>query len=385
MTRTLTPPETPHTAPSPVASAQTADLRVAQIIGTFGGGGAERLAYNLACALHDQGVSSAAIALRQRGTFSEDGAVETLSLDIRSESPIELLRAVRRLRRCLAERGINVVHVHGSNALPLVALAVRRMRPRPMLLFTWHDSQRVLDGRSWRDRLVRWALRRCDRVFGSSSDVADRLHRACGRPVEVFRNGVPELPALGEPDANVPTIIWAARLAPLKDPQILLRAAARLRDEGLDFRIVLAGDAADNLRWFADQTRELIHEHGLEDRVSMPGWVDDCTTLYRGAAIGVQTSHSEGLSMTLLEQMMAGLAVVATDVGDTAAAVADGRTGLLIPPTDEDALTDALRRLLTDPALRQRLAAAAREQALAVFSLPAMAKQAIAVYDASSG
>jgi glycosyltransferase involved in cell wall biosynthesis len=75
--------------------------------------------------------------------------------------------------------------------------------------------------------------------------------------------------------------------------------------------------------------------------------------------------------------MMAGLAIVATDVGDTAVAIEHEKTGLLIPPKDEAALTTALRRLITDPALRQRLGAAAREKALAEFSLDAMARRVL--------
>ena len=112
----------------------------------------------------------------------------------------------------------------------------------------------------------------------------------------------------------------------------------------------------------------------------MHGWVDDVPALLRESAIGVQTSHTEGLSMTLLEQMMAGLAVVATDVGDTAVAIEHGKTGLLVPPGDDDALCDALRRLITDVELRCRLGAAAREKALAEFSLEAMAEQGLRFY-----
>src|SRR5699024_3051667 len=114
-----------------------------------------------------------------------------------------------------------------------------------------------------------------------------------------------------------------------------------------------------------------------------PGWVADPSTLIKRAAIGVQTSKAEGLSMTLLEQMMAGLAVVATSVGDTAEAVEDGATGLLIPPDDLDALTNALRRLLTDHPLRRRMGADARKRALAEFSLDNMAQQATHEYSTS--
>ncbi|MCA9288889.1 MAG: glycosyltransferase family 4 protein, partial [Phycisphaerales bacterium] len=90
--------------------------------------------------------------------------------------------------------------------------------------------------------------------------------------------------------------------------------------------------------------------------------------------------RSEGLSMALLEQMMAGLAIVATDVGDTSRAIEHERTGLLVPPGDDAALGDALARVVGDVGLRRRLGAAARERALGEFSLDAMATQAIDAY-----
>ena len=81
--------------------------------------------------------------------------------------------------------------------------------------------------------------------------------------------------------------------------------------------------------------------------------------------------------MTLLEQMMAGLAVVATDVGDTSVAVEHEKTGLLIPEGNEEALTDSLRRLIQNVALRRRLADAARQKAMRQFTLAAVARQAV--------
>lgn len=135
-------------------------------------------------------------------------------------------------------------------------------------------------------------------------------------PVEVFPNGVPDCGATSVLDDPIPTIIWAARVVPPKDPQILIRAAATLKREGQDFRMVIAGSASPRHQWYFDQTRELIRDLDLGDRIEMPGWIDDLPAIYRRVAIGVQTSNTEGLSMTLLEQMMAGLAIVATDVGD---------------------------------------------------------------------
>ena len=112
----------------------------------------------------------------------------------------------------------------------------------------------------------------------------------------------------------------------------------------------------------------------------LDGWVDDIEPLLRAASIGVQTSRSEGLSLSLLDQMMAGLPVVATAVGETATAVTHGVSGLLVPSGDDEALISALRRLILDRGLRLRLGAAARQRALNHYSQEAALDDALDFY-----
>jgi len=356
---------------------------VAQVVGTFGGGGAQRLAYSLASALAGRGARSLAIAVREIGSYhmvNQNGVV-VRELGCRAGSPLSLLRGARRLRSIVGRENIDVLHVHGTGTLPFVDFAMRGFKGRPAVFFTWHDSESVLEGPLAKTRRLTAALRRCDQVYGSSASVSSRLRERAGLAgVSTFRNGVAPIATSGQVGSSTPLIVWSGRLVPTKDPQALIRAAAALRRDRLAFRVAIAGTAPNHLHWFAEQTRALIHDEGLDEVVEIRGWVDDVPALLRESAIGVQTSHTEGLSMTLLEQMMAGLAVVATDVGDTAVAIEHGKTGLLVPPGDDDALCDALRRLITDVELRCRLGAAAREKALAEFSLEAMAEQGLRFY-----
>jgi glycosyltransferase involved in cell wall biosynthesis len=121
-----------------------------------------------------------------------------------------------------------------------------------------------------------------------------------------------------------------ARMVPDKDPQILIRAAARLPSAGLAFRVVIAGSPRRDSTSSGSKMK--------------PGrsWKNS------GRCRRPDVAHG-GLSMTLLEQMMAGLPVVATDVGDTSTAVEEGVTGYLIPAKDEDALVAALRLVIATP------------------------------------
>ncbi len=355
-------------------------MRIAQIIGSFRGGGAQRIAWHLACALDTLAISSA-IAVKPDGLAFDAPVLGERAIQLRTSA---MPARVRELRRLLERERFDWVHVHGSGTLVLVAMALRSMRRPARLAFTWHDSAEVLGGAWHRRRLIRWALTRCDVLFGSSRDVARRLQDACGREVRVFPNGVPVVPASSSRNDETPVIVWMGRLVPPKDPQALIRACARLRDEGLAFRVQILGSAPDHLRWFADQTARLIEDLALGDRIEMPGWLDDPGRILDGASIGVQTSHTEGLSLALLEMMMRGLGVVATRVGDTDVAIEHERSGLLIDANDEGGLVAALGRLIADRELRESLGSCARSRAVERFSCEAMARYAMRVYTGES-
>jgi len=278
---------------------------------------------------------------------------------------------------------IRVLHVHGTGSLPLVIFATTGLRRRVKVCFTWQDSESVLSETGWRRRILIAALRRCASVSGSCQRVADKLRAdAVLGHVGVFHGGVPETSAVPYRELIFPSVLWLGRMVPPKDPQSLVRAAAALRAEGLKFKVDLLGGPDRRTQWYFDQTRALIKALGADEYVLMPGFVPDeaMHAVVANAQSAVQTSHTEGMSIALMEQMMAGLAIVATDVGDTSKAIRHDDTGLLIPSHDDGSLTTALRRLLTDVDLCRRLAMAAHEEAVRTFSLRAMTCRALSEY-----
>ncbi len=360
---------------------------IAQVIGRLGGGGAQRVAYHLAVALTRRDAPSLAVALRQDIGYVEadvENEVETLALNIDPTTSGGLVGGARKFRRLIADYELDVVHVHGEDCLPFVYLATRMMKRRPAIHFTWHNSAFVLEQqRGWRRVVMRRALRSCAGLSGSSHNVAQRLTAALGgdREVLVLRNGVPTpVPPPQRQHEHRPTIVWVGRLVTAKGPEVMLQACHCLAQQGHEFLLRMVGDAPPGRSAYAQQLQRMTRDLGLEDRVCFDGWVDDVDAILRDADIAVQTSFTEGLSMALLEQMMAGLAIVATEVGDTAPALDHGRCGLLIPPRDEAALTEVLRSLIEDPALRQKLGAAARQRAVECYSFEAMAEQALEMY-----
>jgi len=154
------------------------------------------------------------------------------------------------------------------------------------------------------------------------------------------------------------TLLCVASLTPRKGHLVLLEALTRLPD--LEWRLICVGSAERDPACAA-AIRETIGRLGLERRVQLVGERDaaDLGPCYDGADLFVLASHHEGYGMVLAEALARGLPVVAT----TAGAIPDtvpGSAGILVPPGDVAALAEVLHRVITDPALRARLAEGAR-------------------------
>ena len=168
-----------------------------------------------------------------------------------------------------------------------------------------------------------------------------------------------------------PVVGIVANLHPVKDHASLLRAAALLRAEWPGLRVVVAGggDPAP--------LRALAAALGIAEAVCFAGARPSAPSLHHLFDVSVLCSRSEGLPNSILEAMAAGRPVVATRVGAVPDAVTDGVTGLLVPPGDPAALAAALATLLRDPARREAMGRAGRNEARARYT-PAAALEALA-------
>ena len=112
------------------------------------------------------------------------------------------------------------------------------------------------------------------------------------------------------------------------------------------------------------------------DRIPSPGACHaDTESLVKVFDVGVLATFTEGISNSVMEYMACGKPVVATAGGGTTELVIEGQTGYLVPPSDPARLAAAIERLLSDPALRQRLGAAGRERVATAFSLGRMVER----------
>ncbi|MEC4613838.1 glycosyltransferase family 4 protein [Tsukamurella tyrosinosolvens] len=270
---------------------------------------------------------------------------------------------------------VDVVHVHLSHGGSVVRKApvlwAARLRGVPAVV---HGHS--FDFGGWVTRLpapartlVRAALP-ADRWLVLGTGLATEYAAALGlapETVEVLYNPVPPLPArpaegLAANGAaeSIVRAVALGRLGVRKGSYDLVAAVAALPpDVRSRLHLTLAGDGE------VDEVRAAVAAAGVEEAVTVRGWVDPAgrDALLAASQVFALPSYDEGLPMALLEAMAAGLAPLTTPVGAIPDAITDGDDGLLVPPGDVPALSAALARLVEDPELRKGIAAGARRRA----------------------
>jgi glycosyltransferase involved in cell wall biosynthesis len=203
-------------------------------------------------------------------------------------------------------------------------------------------------------------------VVAPGRDLRAFVEVAQGRVAPAVLDRVPQ-------DARV--VLHAGRLAPLKGQRYLLEAWALAKPKLDGAVLVIAGSGE-----LADDLRQQATELGVADSVVFAGFRSDLPALLARADLFALSSLWEGLPMAAVEAMAAERPIVATRAGGTPDVVADGETGLLVPPADPAALAQALTRVLGDAALRGRLAQAGGRRVAQTYTREALVTATLAVY-----
>jgi glycosyltransferase involved in cell wall biosynthesis len=236
------------------------------------------------------------------------------------------------------------------------------------------------------DELLRGGIACADLVLPVSNAVRDRtteaLRRLRGRPQPAVQVLHPPMPApdsaaarrgraLRErwgigPDTRIAGM--AGQIIPRKGVDLFLRACAEVRRSGVDVRPLLMGAAPDGHERYMSEIRTLAERCGLGAAALFVGRVDDMPAHFHACDVLAVPSRREGLGLVAGEAMRCGVPVVASDTGGLRDLVIDGETGLLVRVNDADGLAAALRRVLAQPDLAGRLAAAGRIHVDSEFS-----------------
>jgi len=228
-------------------------------------------------------------------------------------------------------------------------------------------------------RIKRWSAPRFDAHVGVGVRAARLVEADVGLDegrVEVIPNAVP---VVEHPERSTTpgdhSVVAVSRFDWVKGLDVLVRAVA-LVDVDPGVRVTVYGDGPQR-----GEIEALIAELGVGDRIELAGWVDDVRSRLVDFDVFVLPSRLEGLPMSLLEAMHAGVAVVSTDVGSVSEVIEDGVTGRVVVPDDPAALAAAMTDLLTDEPARVAMAAAGRRVGLERFASAANVAAYEAVYD----
>ena len=228
---------------------------------------------------------------------------------------------------------------------------------------------------------------RCDRQLAGGGAPADRGGHSRSQGADLIYNGIEAshaLPdraearrALGIADDTLVGVV-VANLIHYKGHRELIGGLSHLEQElHSDWRILVAG-RDHGIR--AD-LEALAATRGISHRIQFLGEYSDIPGLLAAADFGLLTSREEGFSNVILEGMAAGLAMIVTDVGGNAEAVIHAETGLVVPPRNPKAISDAIVTLARDPGARKRLGAAGRKRVEEEFSIDKCVKAHADLYE----
>lgn len=370
-----------------VTAAQS-DVRpkVCLLIGTLGLGGAEKQLVLLARGLHRRGVPTHVVTLFRTGPrenmLREAGVpVTNLGVGKLSLTPYGVARAVSavyRLAHLLRKERPDVLHAFLFVAYVLAPVAQLFARI-PVLVAGRRSLGDYKDGHRLAMLIERIATTRTRLLIANADAVArDTLSRekVSSEKVTVVYNGLPRsafdsVEPAEIPEPVGPILVCVANLKVYKGHRILLEAMAALRQRGNPVTAILIGDGPE-------RTALASQAASLDVDARFLGHRTDVGRYLASADVSVLPSHTEGMSNAVMEAMAAGLPIVATDVGGTAELIS-GR-GILVPPCDCTALTDALARVLQDPRGSAQMGRRARQFAQAHLGEDVMVDRYLDIY-----
>ena len=359
-------------------------MRVLHIHRIAGIGGSERHLLTLLPALAARGLEVSFLGLDDSRSNPEPFYAELKRTGVawsrvparRDLDPVLAARAARAVRALRPD----IVHTHLVHADAYGALAAATAGAA--LISTKHNDDPFRAG-PFR-RVERLLARRASAVICITEALARFNAERVGIPPQklvVIHYGLDEPPPVWGPNppvelpAGVRVLLGIGRLSEQKDYETAVRALPAILEAEPRAVLVVLGEGPERGRLEA-----LARELGVGEAVILPGRAGDVNAWLGRAELFVHPCGWEGFGLVLLEAMLAGLPVVASEVSAVPEIVADGETGLLVPPGEPDALARAVTAVLADAARRAALGEAGRTRAHERFSVAHMAERTLRVY-----
>jgi L-malate glycosyltransferase len=363
-------------------------ITVCHVLHSLHVGGAEMLAARLARQLRDS-CRFIFLCLDELGTLGEELRTDGFLVEVLGRKSGVDGRCALRLAKILRRERVDLIHAHQYTPF-FYSLLARLIFDQPPVLFTEHGRHYPDFRRPKRVFANRLLLQRRDRVVGVGQAVRRALINHEGLPARRvgviyngidtvgFANGIHDRDAIRRDMGVGPNdfvVLLVARLDYLKDHATAVRTLQRVVERRPEVRLVLVGEGPEKAA-----IERLVAQLNLGPSVRFLGLRKDVARLLRATDLFLLTSISEGIPLTVLEAMAAGLPVLATQVGGLAEIVEDGQTGRLAPSGDDVALADRLLQLAENPDLRHQMGRRGQERARALFSESMMHARYLELY-----
>ncbi len=335
-------------------------MRVLQLIDSLHSGGAERVSVNLANSLVNKLDKSFLCATREVGMLKDSLNTRVGFLFLKKKSSLDI-QAIIRLNKFIKNERIDIIHAHSTSFF--LASIIRVLNRKIKLV--WHDHYGNSEFLHKRKSFV---LKVFSKYFNVVFSVNDNLKKWAKNYLGI--ENVFYLPNFAVLDNDQPPvtellgnentrIICLANLRPQKDHINLIRAFKKVVDKYPKWTLHIVGKNFDDN--YSILVKKEIDTFKLNSNIFLYGSKPDISNILNQCEIGLLSSLSEGLPLSLLEYGLANLAVIATRVGECETVIKSKKQGILIKPRDEKALSDAIMFLIENEPERQKMAKAYHE------------------------
>jgi GalNAc-alpha-(1->4)-GalNAc-alpha-(1->3)-diNAcBac-PP-undecaprenol alpha-1,4-N-acetyl-D-galactosaminyltransferase len=341
--------------------------RLTLVVPSLALGGAERVVARMAnhWAARGDAVTVITLSATTTDTYPLDSPVTRVALDLMRDSrgPIgacfnNWIR-VRRLRDAIRESQPDTV-ISFTDRMNIVTLLACRPLDVDTVISERIDPSRQPIGRIW-EWLRRKVYPRARALVVQTQSVREQMKSVMrGHMIYVIPNAIDEVvggvprplpPNTANASPRPAQIVAMGRLAPQKGFDLLIEAFAKVAASRPTCTLTILGEGSERQR-----LQELSRARGLSQRIRLPGWIPDPFSVLQTCDLFVLSSRYEGFPNALLEAMAAGLAVISFDCpSGPAEIIRHDVDGLLVPPEDVSALSEAIERLISDSDLRDRL------------------------------
>lgn len=328
--------------------------------GTLGGGGAERVFLNIANNMAQQGICVRILVTGSRPAQSyplDDNITVDKIKSVKTNKFLKIIDKFFQFRRYFkTHEGCTVISffpdVSAYCTLAGVGLKVCNV-------VSERNDPNTIPRKKYMKVIRNTAFRIADKCVFQTEEAKSYFPCCVQKKGTIIPNPLvaSKLPKPKKVSERSKIIILAGRIVPQKNFKMMLEAWNVLKNEFPDYEVHIYGDTTYQNGIFAEELEKYIQENGLKDMVKLKGFCTDIYEKMNDASIYVSTSDFEGMSNTMLEAMAIGTPTIATDcpIGGAKAIIEDGKNGILIGVGDLQGLISALRKLLKDSAMRERL------------------------------